>query len=383
MVVALGYAVVLAARRRDWLLFAAAGATVAIYAASAAASSSYLSIKALVVVAPLLTLSIARALFLVGARWRWGQVATALAFVAVGVWSSVTALRGAAVSAPAHADELMAQRSLLRHGPTLLLFDDRYARWELLGVRLGNLAAYGFRPDVFAPRRSAALPTALDFDSVRSAVLDRFRYAVTVRGPYASVPPANWQLRRRSASFDIWERRGATPARSTLDEHDGPGAVLACPARGARLPGIAAVRPAPVLGPVRAWRIPGAAPPSGGGGPAPLPPGAEMSQSLDLPAGAWALSLSYSSWVGLSLRAGSLDVRLPPITEPPSQFRFAGTVHSRGGPVRVTVRAEAGPRFLIARNAEVDAVAAVPTPWPERTMARAQACGRYVDWLAP
>jgi hypothetical protein len=297
-------------------------------------------------------------------------------------WSSLTALRGASVSPPAHADELIAQRSLLRHGPTLVLFDDRYLRWELLGVKLGNLAAYGFLPDVPAVPRSSAGAT-LDFDSVPSWVLDRYRYVVTVRGPYASVPPANWRLRRRLASFDIWERHGRTPVRSTLDEPDGPGGVLRCAGSHAPVPGVAAIRPAPVLGPVAAWRIPGAAPPSGGGGPAPLPPGREMSQTLELPPGVWAISLRYASLVGVSLRAGALHVRLPPIAEPPSQFRFAGTLRSPGGPVSVTVRAAPAPRFEIARDAEVDVVAATRSPWTERIVPRGRACGRYVDWLLP
>jgi hypothetical protein len=383
VVVALAYALVLSARRRDWLLFAATGATVIVYAVSAAVSSSYLSLKALVVVAPLLTLSIARALFVAGPRWRWAQLATALAFAAVVAWSSMTALRGASVSAPAHSDQLIAQRSLLRHGPTLALFDDRYLRWELLGVKLGNPLAYGFAPDVPVLLRRQKSPSTFDFDSVPPRVLDRFRYAVTVRGPYASAPPANWRLRRRLASFDIWERHGPTPSRDTLDEQDRPGAVLACAGRRRGRRGVAAVRPFPVLGPVAAWRIPGAAPPSGGGGPAPLPPGREMSQRLDLPPGAWSISLRYSSWVPLSLRAGSLHVRLPAITEPPLQFRLAGSVRSAGGPVLVSVRAERGSRLLIARDAEVDAVAATPSPWPVRTFSVSRACGAYVDWLAP
>jgi hypothetical protein len=381
VVVALAYALVLSARRRDWLLFAATGAAVIVYAVSAAVSSSYLSLKALVVVAPLLTLSISRALFRVGPRWRWAQLATALAFVAVIAWSSMTALRGAAVSAPAHADQLIAQRSLLRQGPTLVLFDDRYLRWELLGVRLGNPRAYGFAPDVPVLLRLGKSPSTFDFDSVPAVVLDGYRYAVTVRGPYASTPPANWRLRRRLASFDIWERHGPTPWRKILDERDRPGAVLAC-ARGQRgRRGVAAVRPFPVLGPVAAWRIPGAAPPSGGSGAAPLPPGREMSQRLDLPPGAWSISLRYSSWVPVTLRAGDLRVRLPAITEPPSQFRLAGTVRSPGGPVLVSVRVERGRRFLIARNAEIDAVAATPVPWPARPVALSRACGDYVDWF--
>ena len=383
VVVALVYALALSARRRDPLLFAATGATVVVYVVSAAASSSYLSLKALVVVAPLLTLSIARALFLLDSRWRRAQLATALAFAAVIAWSSTTALRGASVSPPAHSDQLIAQRSLLRHGPTLALFDDRYLRWELLGVKLGNPLAYGFAPDVPIVLRPRKSPSTFDFDSVPSRVLDRFRYVVTVRGPYASAAPANWRLRRRLASFDVWERHGPTPAREILDEQDRPGAVFACAGRRSGPPGLAAVRPFPVLGPVAAWRIPGAAPPSGGGGPAPLPPGGEMSQRLDLPPGAWAISLRYSSWVPLSLRAGSLYVRLPAITEPPLQFRLAGNVRSPGGPVLVSVRAERGSRLLIARDAEIDAVAATPAPWSARTVSLSRACGAYVDWLGP
>jgi hypothetical protein len=382
VVVALAYALALSARRRDGRLFAATGATVVVYIVAAAVSSSYLSLKALVVVAPLLTLSIARALFLLDSRRRWAQLVTALAFAAVVAWSSTTALRGASVSAPAHADQLRAQRSLLRHGPTLVLFDDHYVRWELLGVRLGNPLPYGFAPDVPVTLRPRKSTSTFDFDSVPSGVLDRFRYVVTVRGPYASAPPANWHLRRRLASFDVWERGGPTAAREVLDEQDRPGTVLACADRRRRPHGVAAVRAFPVLGPVAGWRIPGAAPPSGGAGPAPLPPGREMSQGLDLPRGRWSISLRYSSAVPLSLRAGGRRVRLPAITEPPTQFRFAGTIDSLGGRVLVSVRAERGSRWLIARDAEIDAVAATPAPWSGRAVSLARACGSYVDWFA-
>ncbi len=384
VVVALAVALFLSRRRRDWLILAAAGASAIVYAISAAVSSEYLSNKALVVVAPLLTLGIARAVFRLPAdsRWRWARAVVALAFGAVIAWSSLTALRGASVSATSHANQLIAQRSLLRHGPTLLLFDDRYARWELLGVTLSSPAAYGYGREVRVSLRPGKSLVTFDFDSVPSRVLDRFRYAVTVRGPYASAPPANWRLRRRLPSFDVWERHGATPARQTLVERDRPGAVLACPA-GRPLPrGVAAVRAFPSLGSVSAWRIPGAAPPSGGGGPAPLPAGGAMSQTVDLPAGAWTLSLRYASPVALALTAGNLNTRLPAITEPPTQFRVAGTVHSSGGPVRVTVRAASAPRFSITRSAEVDDLAATPVPWTERIVPAARACGRYVDWIA-
>jgi hypothetical protein len=107
-----------------------------------------------------------------------------------------------------------------------------------------------------------------------------------------------------------------------------------------------------------------------------------MSQTLELPPGAWSISLRYSSWVSLWLRAGSLHVRLPAITEPPFQFRLAGAVRSTGAPVRVSVRAEHGGWGLIARDAEVDAVAATPAPWRVRTESLSRACGAYVDWFA-
>jgi hypothetical protein len=212
-------------------------------------------------------------------------------------------------------------------------------------------------------------------------VLDRFRYAVTVRGPYTSAPPANWRLRRRLALFDIWERHGPTPAREILNEFDRPGAALACAATGRRRRGIAAVRAFPVLGTFGAWRTAGAVPRLIGGDLVALPRSQDLSQTISLPAGAWDLSLRYSSWVPVSLRAGDLHVRLPVITDRPFQFRPAGTVHSRGEQIRVTIRADRGGPGLVVRDSLIGDVAATPTPWTARTVPLRQACGTYVDWF--
>ena len=71
-----------------------------------------------------------------------------------------------------------------------------------------------------------------DFDSLTSRGLDRFRFAVSVRGPYASDPPPNWRLIRRTRSFLLWKRSGRTPPRATLpNEGDAPGALLDCSTR--------------------------------------------------------------------------------------------------------------------------------------------------------
>src|SRR4029077_4714226 len=96
-----------------------------------------------------------------------------------------------------------------------------------------------------------AIQRPFDFDSVVPDQLDRFRFVVATRSPYASSPPPNWHRVRTTRSFDVYERDGPTPPRSVLNEVGMPGLALDCSTEpGATMrgqPGVAAVREAPVL----------------------------------------------------------------------------------------------------------------------------------------
>jgi hypothetical protein len=392
------YAAVSWVRRRDLVVPAAVVASLLIYACARDLVAPYFSVKTLAVVAPLITLMAVQAMFaglpgLTRARrvapWRLGGLArgvVAVVFVGVLGWSSLLALRNASVSATGHADEVRSLRSLLSRGATVALIKDNYLRWELLGVRMTNFAPYNYRSDVSATLRPGKPYGPFDFDSLASADLDRFRFALTVRGPYASALPSNWRVVRRTRSFEVWERRGPTAPREIIKERGAPGAVLDCHhwvgRRLSRRVGVAAVRPTPVVGPSAAWRMPGGVAPSTTPfRAAVLPSGRAFAQALALRPGAWDLSLQYWSPVPLRVRAGGLRARLPAVTEPWAQYWPVGSVASAGGPVAVTVRAE-GARFgAIKRATEVNQVVASPVGWPVRLVPLRRACGRYVDWL--
>jgi hypothetical protein len=396
-VLAAVYGVVWWVRRRELAIPAAVLASLLIYAYATARVAGYFSAKGLVVAAPLVTLLAVRAAFsgLPGPARPRGLVLNSgpsvaratlgVAFVAVAAWSSLLALRNGDVSERAHADELRSLRGSLDDEPTIFLGRDDYYLWELRGLGVVSVNPY---PYTMGPHlRPGRSSSAADFDALTSSGLDRFRYAVTIRGPYASRPPANWRLVRSTESFDLWERQGPTPARETLDYGQDPGLVLDCATRAGRrissAPGIAAVRPAPVIGRAVGWRLLR-------GSAAPYNPQLQqvaigsrvaVEQGIRLPPGRWDLSLQYQSPVGLHLRAGELHADLPPVTEPLSQYWSAGRLSGEGRAVKITVRGD-GARFgAVRRTVLLGAVVATRAGWPETAIPLRDACGRYVDWF--
>ncbi|MEK6278393.1 MAG: hypothetical protein AABM29_10320 [Actinomycetota bacterium] len=384
-------------RRRDFAVPAAVLASLIIYWYARDVLAPYFSAKALVVAAPLITLLAVRAAFagspepghlrrLARSPTDAARALLGVAFLVVVAWSSLLALRNAPVSATDHSDELRSLRPLLRNGPTILLARDDYARSELLGVRLGDLIPYGYRSDVPVRPRPGKPQSPADFDSLTGRDLDRFRYAVTARGPYASAPPGNWRVVRRTRSFEVWERLGPTPRRATLDEGGAPGAILDCasPAgrRLSRRSGVAAVRPAPVVGSADGWRWPGGAAaylePSGS---ALVPAGFAVSQTLRLPPGRWDLSLQYSSPVSLQVRAGELSAHPSAVTEPLSQYWPIGSLTSAGRRVAVEVEVADARLGAIERKTRLGRVVASPANWDVATVPLRDSCGRYVDWM--
>ena len=112
-------------------------------------------------------------------------------------------------------------RPIIRGEPTLYLGRDNFAGWELRGS--GNVR--GFQRVQLSPCRPPErparegrvfAPAAVDLDSVDPSTLDSFRYLISPRTAFASQPPANFKVIRKSRWYVLWERRGPTSSRFIL-----------------------------------------------------------------------------------------------------------------------------------------------------------------------
>jgi hypothetical protein len=318
------------------------------------------------------------------------RLAAATALIAVVGWSSALALRYASVGDTTRSDELISLRPLLQRGPTLALFGSDYMRWELFGVNLSTPVTYHWRSELPVPARPPKVNASpFDFDTVDPAVLDRFRFAVTVRGAHGSRPPAAWRPVRSTRSFTVWERRGASGARAVLPGETGiaTGAPLRCDAAAReflrRQGGVAGVRFAPVYGFASEWRAgDGRPPPPDPNGWAVLRAGRSVRQAVALQPGRWELALAYHSPVPLTLRAAGRRFRLPASSAPSGELWRVGTVSHRGGPLEVSVRAGNARPGLLHRDGRIQHLAAV-RPDGDAVVPLVRACGRYVDWYRP
>jgi hypothetical protein len=380
-------------RRRDWPLLAGVLGAVSVYAVARPFTAAYFNGKALEVAAPLLTLVAVRALAQIASapRPRWpalGAGALLALYLLVAGTSSALALRGARVRPSERGQDLAAFRHVVDGQPTLYLGRDNFAPWELRGARLRGFQDYdtplALGVEVVPVKRAAPDSNfpAVDADSVAPSFLDGFRYLIAPRTAYASQIPANFRAIERTRWHVLWERHGATPARRTLAEGEAPGKPLDCrtaPGRRlAREQGVAYVRPRPVIGWRRNWRAPGGAVPAG------LPwearNGEARTQVLRLPPGAWDISLRWFSDVPLRLRAGSLDVTLPPYITDDITFASAGRVTSRGADLAIRVDVPARHRIATLRTVRLGTVVATRVDEPGRVVTLARACGAYVDW---
>ena len=289
-------------------------------------------------------------------------------FAVSAAYSTSLALRAAPVASDAAERELGALRPLLGDRPTLFLGSDDHAGWWLREVRLGTpiaTAAGSPLPVAVRPEKPAAPGQPLDFDSIDGQTLDRFAYVITPRSGYDSEPPANFARVRGGGLYELWERRGATESRSTLEPPDAPGAPLECGRGG------------PGGGTARTWFSPPRIAPGG----ASVPPGAAADLSLPLAPGRWQLSLQYTSTTPVRILSRLGNFRLPANTARPGPyFAFAEVDVPAAGRVGFRVIAEQSAR-IGSRGAGVNLgalVASAGGPAQDRPVARS--CGRYVDW---
>jgi hypothetical protein len=399
-------------RRRDFAVPVALGACVALYIASLASSGQYSQAKALMIAAPLAMLvAIRPLLFELGTERpgrrrsenppaeplpargvaRLGWVVLALAFVGGAAYSSLLVLRDAPVGPPGHGAELRAFMPILEGKPVLYAGQDRYAAYELLGadthVPLVEFPDAEVSPNPEKPFDTGNAYSPIDFDSFSRSTLARFPYVITGHATWNSEAPAGFERVASTPSYVLWKRTGSPPQdRHVLLEGTEPGAYGDCAAPEIRIlmanRGRASLFPAPEIGNKDRW-APDAI----------LEMGESASQTLDLPAGRWKLSLQYFSPFGLTLTGPGLDLALKAALDGQrpntislandGQFWPAGTIVSKGGPARFTITAEEPDALQrlsgYSGKANLGELVAVPAR-PHRIVPLRAACNSWIDW---
>jgi hypothetical protein len=396
-------------QRREAAVPLALGAGAVVYLASLPVTGDYSQAKALMIIAPLTMLVIIRPLVteFLGRRaenssrggvsgpstlvLRVGWTLLGAVFVAGAVWSTFLVLRDAPVGPPGHGAQLEAFLPIVHGEPVLYAGQDRYAAYDLLGadthVPLVEFPDPAVSPNSEKPFDTGDAYSPIDFDSFNRGTLNRFPYVVTSRGAWNSEAPPNFKRIARTADFVLWERTGSTPrGRHVLLEGTEAGARAHCNSPEVRIllesGGKATLFGETVVGTKPEW--------SDG---SILGNGETTSQSLELPAGTWNLSLQYFSPFALSITApgfkqeliAALDGQRPNTISLANNGQFwpAGKFQSKGGKVEFTVHAAPadwmqsltgydGKAYigeLVATKAE-----------PRKTVPLSQACGKWIDW---
>jgi hypothetical protein len=370
---------------------AALAAAILAYVGARVFGTVYTSAKALAVATPLIAL-VSFGGLLAGdrpARRRWATAGLAAVLAAGMVLSSFLVLRQAPVGPTDHADQLAELRPLVQGQKVLFLGRDNFIAYELRGARPFTAVRNYYDPHYVKPDlRLKDVFRKFDFDSVTPATLDRFPFVITTRAAYASGPPPGFEAVRETADFVLWRRTGPVGTRRTLGEGDNPGVTLDCRSHGAaKLPahGSATVfARSPVVG--GTW-APGST----------VEGGSAVTQTLELPAGRWEISLQYDATQPLRVSAPGFAATVP------ANLDYRGSVPyypvgeltaKRRGPVRFSVQEDSPPslgRLLGTKpEAHLGAIAASPAgrggPIPgeaESVVLLHDACGRYVDSYSP
>jgi hypothetical protein len=415
--------------RREATIPIALGAGALLYLVSLPSSGDYSQAKALMIIAPLAMLVIIRPLVTefpslrrrraemsapssrrdektslegqigpsaeggrhFGPWLRAGWAVLGIAFIGGAIYSSFLVLRDAPVGPPGHGAELKAFLPIVHGQPVLYAGQDRYAAYDLLGadthVPLVEFPDEAVSPNPEKPFDTGDAYSPIDFDSFSRGTLDRFPYVITGRAAWNSQAPTNFKRVAATPSFVLWKRTGPGPEhRHVLLEGTEAGALAGCAAPEIRVlfanRGRASLFPGAVIGQKGRWDEGST-----------LGTGAETSQALRLPAGAWNLSLQYFSPFDLTLSApgfeeplqAALDGQRPNTISLGSNGQFwpAGRYESKGGTVRFTIRS-AGASWLQSLSgydgkAYIGELIAVPAK-PHRIVPLSQACNHWVDW---
>ena len=403
-------------QRREPAVPLALGAGALLYIVSLPFTGDYSQAKALMIIAPLAMLVIIRPLateFLRTSATKRPEApgrraekrsmsalfgpstvawsALAVVFVAGAVWSTFLALRQAPVGPPGHGAQLEAFLPIVHGKEVLYAGQDRYAAYELLGANT-HVPLVEFPDEKVSPNSEKPFDTGdayspIDFDSFNRGTLDRFPYVVTGRGAWNSEAPPNFKRIAKTADFILWERTGPTPrGRHVLLEGTEAGARAHCNSPETRIllqsGGKASVFGETVVGTKPMWSVGST-----------LVNGESTTQTLELPAGTWDLSMQYFSPFGLTISAPGFEEALIPALDgqrPSSislnnngQFWPAGKLSStKGGKVAFTVKADDADwlQSLTGYDAQAYIGELVATKAePRQTVPLSQACGRWID----
>lgn len=359
-------------RRGRWLLPAAAAASVLIWAYSNHTQSPYVSAKGLVILSPLLLLL--AVLPLIDRRegerlprsWLVIPLLSLVLFFKVGL-SDERALRWSPVGPTNHAEELEEFRPILDGAQVLYVGPAEFARFELAGSPVNNVALGGSPYVLIRSRKEWKDGRAIDFDSLTAPTLNEFAWFVTTRDAAGSAPPAGLRPVKMTHSFVLWERVAEIHERSILREGEWPGAVLRCDTKEGReilaAGGVAAIRPLPRVAPV-----------------AKVPPGGSTSVQITLHRGAWELEMPYVSPESIEVSSPVLTTTLPAYVDRPGQrWRLGRVVLDRSRRLTFTFKVDDNPFTSPIRPSELNNLIAVPVA-PEKVVPVKRACGRYVDW---
>jgi hypothetical protein len=408
-------------RRRELTVPVALGACAVLYLVSLPFSGDYSQAKALMIAAPLAMLVAIRPLLSefpwprevgrdsaepprscsdeslpTSPRGRSGMVRVgwavlAVLFVGGALYSSLLVLRDAPVGPAGHGGELKAFLPIVHGKPVLYAGQDRYAAYELLGadthVPLVEFPDPEVSPNPEKPFDTGDAYSPIDFDSFSHGTLERFEYVITGRAAWNSQAPANFKRVAATPSYVLWKRAGPTPEnRHVLLEGAEAGARAGCAAPEIRIllanRGRASLFPGAVIGPKGAWDEGSI-----------LGTGEHATQALDLPRGAWNLSLQYFSPFDLTLTApgfreplkAALDGQRPNTISLASNGQLwpAGRYESGGGKVEFTLStaAASGLQSLTGYDgkAYLGELVAVPAK-PHRIVPLAGACDGWIDW---
>ncbi len=387
-------------QRRETTVPIALGAAALLYLLSLPFSGNYSQAKALMIAAPLAMLVAVKPLIWEFPRLRRtqgkravvraGWAVLAVAFVGGAIYSSLLVLRDAPVAPAGHGGELRAFVPLLHGEPVLYAGQDRFAAYELLGadthVPLVEFPDEAVSPNPEKPFDTGDAYSPIDFDSFSRQTLDTFTYVITSRAAWNSKPPPNFRRIARTPSYLLWERTGPTPEdRHVLLEGVEAGAFADCDSPEIRTllanPGTASLFPDAVIGPKSAWENGSV-----------LEVGGATSQTIDLPAGTWNLSLQYFAPYGLTISApgfeepliAALDGQRPNTISLANNGQFwpAGRYESDGGPAEFTVSA-ADPTWIQSlagwdAKAHLGELVAVRAG-PHREVALREACDQWID----
>ncbi len=391
---AIAYGVLVLVRRRATALLAMLITGAVVYLGTRAFAQIHVQAKALAVISPLVLLVSLRALLEPPRQWL--RYACGILVLIAAAASTFLALRDAPVGFDQRELGLERLAARAQGEPVAFLGVDRFAGYYLRGTLARAPAGYVPEEIAARPEKTWQQGLAADFDSLDPGQLDKFDYAITTTAAFQSTPPANFTRVATDGDYVLWKRHGDTPRAKVLpDERGDPGAVYDCDGAPPKRRGAAVVLAEPVVAGYEKWRTP--APPAAKvagqerGWQAP----GTATVSIDLPAaGDYALSLQYHSQVPLTVSFdGDQVAQLPASVDGMylsgagrGAFWPAGQVSgAAAGEHQVTVEA-AKPAGLAGtldarRLVWLGDLAASPAVAP-RTVALAQACGRYVDHYA-